>query len=75
MFNSCLTISDAKDLFEAISPEQNDLISKRGSVTLNFKDPDLIITINADDFTAYRAMESAVLRLLVTFYKINKLGE
>lgn len=73
MFKSCLTIKDAKDLFKAIAPEQNDFKSKRANVTFEFTGDNLTINIFADDFTAFRAMESALMRLLVTYYKIEQI--
>lgn len=75
MFDSTLTIKGAKDLFEAIAPEQEDLKTKRANVTFELVGEDLQFHIVADDFSAYRAMESAVMRLLVTYYKIEQLEE
>lgn len=74
MFESCLNIANAKSLFEAILPEQEDLKTRRAKVVFSLsKDNLLQIKITSKDFTAFRAMESAVMRLLVTYYKVEKL--
>ena len=73
MFKSVLTIKGAEDLYMALLPEQKDLVTKRAQVTFELNEGDLLIKIIADDFSAFRAMESSLMRLLVTFYKVKKI--
>jgi len=71
MLESVLIIKDALNLYAAIESESKDLVSKRARVDFNLNDSNLVISIKADDFTSFRAMESSVMRLLVTYYKIK----
>lgn len=73
MFSSELVIEDGKSLYEAILPEKEDLISNRASVKFKLDGDKIIFNIEAQDFASFRAMEAAMMRLLVTFYKMKNL--
>ncbi len=75
MFSSTIIIENSESLFLAIEPERKDLISSRASVEILKQNSSVIFNIKADDFASYRAMQSAIMRLLVTYYKILDLEE
>lgn len=73
MFRAELHIKNAEKLYEALLPEKKDLITKRAQVDFEIKDGNLTLNIKAKDFASFRALESAVMRLLVTYYKMEQL--
>ena len=73
MFSQSLTIADADTLYQALEPEKKDLVAKRAKVDITKDGSAVTITIEAKDFPSYRAMQSAVMRLLVTYYKMKSL--
>jgi len=70
-FSSKLIIKNEFKLYQALEPEKKDLITKRAKVDIKLSDLDVIINIEATDFTSYRAMESAIMRLLITYHKMK----
>lgn len=77
MFSLTLQIDDAQKLYRAIQPEESSLQTKRATVVLSFdtKTNQLTITLQAKDFPAFRAIETGIMRLLVTHNKVTTVIE
>lgn len=71
MLNATFNIIDEPNLYHALLAEKDDLESNRAKVTILQKDNTITLTLDADDFVAFRALESAIMRLLTTYYKIK----
>lgn len=69
-----LTLSvgeDAERLYKAVQPEH--LQTPRAKVEVKYENNVVIFSLIAKDFTAFRAMESAILRLLTIYTKMRTL--
>lgn len=75
MFTAKFEIKETESLYDALVAEQESLITKRAQVSISKETDIIIITITANDFVAFRALESAIMRLLTTYYKVKSIGE
>jgi tRNA threonylcarbamoyladenosine modification (KEOPS) complex Pcc1 subunit len=73
MFSLTFQIDNAENLYKAILPEEASLQTKRATVTMSFDETtkQLNINLQAQDFPAFRAIETGIMRLLVTHNKVT----
>jgi tRNA threonylcarbamoyladenosine modification (KEOPS) complex Pcc1 subunit len=71
MLNATYTIDNENQLYDALIAEKEDLVTNRAKVTILQESNTITITLNATDFPAFRALESAIMRLLATYYKMK----
>ena len=64
---------NTKELFDIVAPEKRDLQTERSQVDIELTKEGVEFTITAKDFTAFRAMQNAVMRLLVIHNKMQKI--
>ena len=73
--NIRINIPDTDVLYSVFSALQVETTAKeieRGTLELNKTETDLIITVNAVDFTATRALTNSIMRLVKTSLDIAK---
>jgi tRNA threonylcarbamoyladenosine modification (KEOPS) complex Pcc1 subunit len=77
MYSLSLYIADAEKLYQAILPEEPSLQTNRAKVEMSFDatSKQLTITLQANDFSAFRAIETGIMRLLVTHNKVTTVIE
>jgi tRNA threonylcarbamoyladenosine modification (KEOPS) complex Pcc1 subunit len=62
---------DSERLYKALLPEISEMKTARASVEFKLENDKLVISINAKDFSSFRAMETGVMRLLIVFNKMK----
>ena len=61
----------AKELYIVVEPEISNLKTKRASVTISETKDSCRFEVNGQDFTSFRAMNNAVIRMITVFNKIG----
>ena len=73
MLNATFIVTENKNLYDALVAEKDDLQTKRANVDIAQDDGKITITLTAEDFPAFRALETAIMRLLITFHKMKEI--
>lgn len=72
-YTSKIKVSDdPRGLYRAVMSEKDDLKTDRASVKISLR-RSCCFSIKAKDFTSFRAMNNAVMRLITVYTKMRKI--
>ena len=75
MYSLTLHILFDAALFSALKVEEESLSNKRATTSITQCDDKIQISLNAKDFVSFRAIETSIMRLLVTYNKMLSIGD